>query len=315
MPGRMTDGVPLLSRCVVDIDVRETEASRRVDELAAMLGRTVEVAMDAPGQLEWAPQPGSLIQRERSGLEGEWLEAHLLSWTYLAITAQAATDHIASLEAVLRGRTALGIMVIARTAGEAAGQGWWLAEGGIGHVERVRRAYAIRARGLLESERLAGQFLEQASERNRDHLAEQHARISANRQGVLRDARDHLGLKVHREGDTLTQLVDGPPSRTELFEAVLSAASIDIGGIVYGQWSGVAHSNPVTLLDYHDQVDIDEDTSGLNLCLLLSTVESTVYAAVMAHRQMMSRMYQISGWDSSAWADWTDQQNRALSAR
>ncbi|MDE0802788.1 MAG: hypothetical protein OSA99_05630 [Acidimicrobiales bacterium] len=307
-------GVGRIVDAMVDVDEGDTDAGRRVDELADVLVRTVEIAMDAPGQAEWSPFPASLIDQERAPLEGAWLEAHLLAWTYVAMTAQAATDHLASLGAVLRGRTALGLLVMARTAGEAAGQGWWLAEDGIGHVERVRRAYGIRARGLMESERLASQFLEHAGDHNQDHLAEQRDRIRANRQRVLRQARDDLGFKVHREGEELTHLVDGPTSRTELFRDVMSSASIAVGGIVYGQWSGVAHSNPVTLLDYHDQTEIDADTAGLHLRLLLSTVESTVYATVNAHRQMMDRVYLISGWDATAWEAWKNDQTSVMSA-
>lgn len=295
-----------------ETDVNEPDAGRRVDELARVLNATVEIALDAPSQLEWAPRPGSLFATEQDGLRGEWLDAHQLAWTYIAMTAQAATDHLASLEAILSGRSALGLLVIARTVGEAAGQGWWFAEAGIGHEERVRRAYGIRARGLLESERLAEQFLEDASDRTREHLTDQLARISENRQRVLQQARDVLGFPVHRDGEKLIQLVNGPPTRTALFEDVLESASIGIGGIVYGAWSGVAHSNPVQLLDYHDQVDIDESSAGLQLQLLLSTIESAVYVAIEAHREMMTRVFLLSGWDCDAWADWIDEQKRVL---
>lgn len=272
-----------------------------ISRLCSLLAASLNLVRQFQALHHLAPERGSqawneLQQEDSFRMWGEQpiATAHSVAAAYFT----AASDHLRSLQILASDDTqAMGALVVARSALEAAARAWWLFDPAIDVGERTARGLNEK---LLSLQRQL-QFPDET--RTREDGDEQTRRIVAGAEAY--------GVKVRRrkKSEELLGIGAAPPSATEVVDALIrSALGKAVGGHVYRYYSALAHPTAYGILD-HLRLEPDARTPmGLRYGRLMrreDAIESALIFALLAYHELLGRVVALYGWDRKIFEGWS----------
>jgi len=234
------------------------------------------------------PEPGSLASDEldalNNALAGDWSsEPVALTYGMAEHHIRSAQDHLAGM-AILLATSSVedAIMTTARGVVEASARAAWLLDAQIDVRQRVGRCMTERLAAIDQEDRLNRRIGRTTDAPDRRDAIERSARRHGFSIQTDRRRRSYVGS-------------DEFPGPTRAIELLFASGGPDVGPMIYGDLSAVAHSE---LAAYIERLPLLLPGESLGTGM---PVEIGVASALSAYERAVRTFLQSYGWSTAPW--------------
>lgn len=275
-------------------------SSKPFVDLASSVTRYCDTFIEVMNKYSSEWQPGSPAASEAAAepMAGAWAQYPARDACRSSILmAHAVIDHLRAMALLLESTWAMhSVVTCARGAFEAALQGFYLAEPGIGSRERVRRYMNMRLAAAHEQKLLFKGL--PSNPRAAAMLAEVEAKLDT----LLASGKDQgLTPKKSRSQYGAPFLDSETPSLLQLSKQLFADEDSHLGPFYWRTLSAVAHSQIHGLAGYYQPVaHLLDHTHGDALVAVTVSSKDTalrLFAVLIAAFAMALRLADLMGWD------------------
>lgn len=265
-----------------------------VGKLLETVGSCEEFGIQFRRDHEFRPSQGSLIdQQSHDPTFGPYAkEAFNLVVAALVVTE----DHMTGIRRLIGppAATVFTQQVALRAALEAAARGMYLSDPSINARQRAARYLNERVRNITQSLKMA-----------RGLNAQDDVDRFQQRLDHLWNVGQALGFRILTNSRGKKEAIEvRTPSATDLLATLFESLNPEIGGLIYRQYSAVAHATFAGLLSSFD-IPAEPDAEGVRLgqarVTVLDMIIQTTFAC-LGWMNAFDRAREVAGWSYERWA-------------